>query len=155
MCYAGSEKRHSGGNISFGPICSSYQPPEGYRLHIRHYLCYLKGRKFCGKKFLRNLFLRMKAPKLANFAEFIFADRSFYSRFAEFNFADRSFYLKFAEYIFSDGWYKRFTQFIVVSFELLEASISSHSSSDSFILSGCGDMKLKIWKNVFLASTNP
>ena len=48
----------------------------------------------------------MKAPKLANFAEFIFADRSFYLKFAEFNFADRSFYLKFAEFIFSDGWYK-------------------------------------------------
>ena len=39
--YAGSEKPHSGGNISFGPICSSYQPPECYRLHIRHYLCYV------------------------------------------------------------------------------------------------------------------
>ena len=34
--------------------------------------------------------------------------------------------------------------FLVVSFELSEASISSHSSSDSFILSGCGDMKLEI-----------
>ena len=136
---------------------------------------YLKGRNFCGKKFLRNLFLRMKAPKLANFAEFIFADRSFYLKFAEFNFADRSFYLKFAEFIFwmadikvdilfqnlkirqkslihiiyvkictISSSFKTSKIFLVVSFELSKASISSNSSSDSFILSSCGDMKLEI-----------
>ena len=32
--------------------------------------------------------LRLKAPKLTNFVEFIFADLSFYLKFAEFNFAD-------------------------------------------------------------------
>ena len=101
-------------------------------------------------------------------AEFNFADRPFYLKVAEFNFADRSFYLKFAEVILSDGWYKGWyfisefkdktkksddsynlhqdlhEIFLVVSFELSEASISSHSSSDSLILSGCGDMKLEI-----------
>ena len=36
---------------------------------------YLKGRNFCGDKFLRNLFLRLRHPKTAYFAEFIFAIR--------------------------------------------------------------------------------
>ena len=35
---------------------------------------YLKGMNFCGNKFLRNLFVRIEAPKTAYFAEFIFAD---------------------------------------------------------------------------------
>ena len=52
----------------------------------------LKRRKFCGKKFLRDLFLRMKefifanATKLLKFAEFIFAKKNFIIVFAYSNF---------------------------------------------------------------------
>ena len=45
-----------------------------YIIAVVWWIRYLKGRNFCGKKFLRNLFLRRKAPKTAHFAEFIFAN---------------------------------------------------------------------------------
>ena len=63
---------------------------------------YHMGRHFCGKKFLRNLFLRMKAPKTAHFAEFIFANATKLLKFAEFIFANATKLLKFAEFIFAN-----------------------------------------------------